>query len=725
MNSSISPAGARRIVIAVVAVVAVFLAGAFGFRQIPTSVAQDNAASVNVGEPTVKWPTEPIRVGSQIELSVPWTVQPNTQIEAGQTMRIDFPDKFKIVKSNGFDLVSESGVVGGTCAYIDNGVTCTFNEKFQSPTEEVKGMIFLSGVPSEEGEINWTFNVTGSEAGTRTVVHPTGAAVQPGLDNDGDLEPEFVKYGNMYLQSDDPRVMLWTITVPWSELQAMDTVTFTDTLTTENHDFITDPAPSLFQKASRDTNTWGPYYDIAPQISGRSMTVTVDKPAAGWTENKDLTLVYYTKFNGEGFPNDKEEFKNAASYNAPSGTSDASATLVYDSKSWGTIEGVEYDTYALTKKLSGETECVAKASSATFTAEITIDVTASTNPAFLFPRTFKAKGVQPQNGVITYTENLTVDNAVKGYDRLPSGSKITIKELGKPTIDGLVFQPENFQVGETANAEENTTVGNAAVEIEIETGSMPDVPVILTNPVDCQAPTEPAQSSEPSTTASTTSSESSEPSAPASSEPAEPSAPASSEPSASASSESAEPSSPASSEPAKSSEPTRPGQPGVPFQPGVPGEPGVRSSEPAATPSSPTTTSSAPAASSTTSTSPTTLVSLIPEVQAETTDGSSDSPWWLLLLPLIPLVPAVIWFLGKDGGSSQPPAPAPAPAPGQPAPAPAPGQPAPAATTAPAQGEPAPAKPAQQPAKPGERQQIKSVPSGATELVEGVARFVA
>lgn len=120
------------------------------------------------------------------------------------------------------------------------------------------------------------------------------------------------------------------------------------------------------------------------------------------------------------------------------------------------------------------------------------------------------------------------------------------------------------------------------------------------------------------------------------------------------------------------------------------------------------------------------------------TDGSSVSPWWLLI-PLIPAIPAVLWLLAQQGSSNPPIAVPPAPrkpeatqpAPNQPVQPLQPNQTEPVQPVEPSQsapsqpGQTAPGKSAQQPAKPGERQQIKSVPSGATELGKGVERFVA
>lgn len=241
-------------------------------------------------------------------------------------------------------------------------------------------------------------------------------------------------------------------------------------------------------------------------------------------------------------------------------------------------------------------------------------------------------------------------------------------------------------------------------------------------------PSEPTESSPSSTTTPSepSSSRTTESSSSSSTTPSEPSSSSSktTEPTTSETTSSSSATTSASTTSSTSSTTTRPNVPGVPF---VPGPGPSKSPEPSApgTPSS-TPSSTTSSSSTTTSTSPTPPTT--PKTPGDTPEGSSEVPWWLLLIPLIPLVPAVIWFLGTDGSSQPAPAPAPAPLPA-PAPAPAPGQPAPAPAPAPGQPAPAPApapgKPAQHPAKPGERKEIKSVPSGATELVDGVARFVA
>ena len=93
-------------------------------------------------------------------------------------------------------------------------------------------------------------------------------------------------------------------------------------------------------------------------------------------------------------------------------------------------------------------------------------------------------------------------------------------------------------------------------------------------------------------------------------------------------------------------------------------------------------------------------------------DGSSDFDkkklWWLLLIPGLGMIPAV---LGGGNGSSKP-APKPAPAPQESKPAPAPSsQPAPAPV-----GKPVPAD--------SPRGEIKQIPSGGTVLEADMPTYI-
>ena len=158
----------------------------------------------------------------------------------------------------------------------------------------------------------------------------TGGKVGPRIDTEGGLESEFIKYGEIYLDNEDPREFLWTVTVPWEQLKTMEQVTITDQLS-GNHDFLKETDVSAFQKDSLDRETWN-YLDVADTSyeGDQKMTVTVNRPTTGWVDGKDLTLNYYTKFNGEGYPQHGEKFTNSATHNGEGGNSAVSATVVYD-----------------------------------------------------------------------------------------------------------------------------------------------------------------------------------------------------------------------------------------------------------------------------------------------------------------------------------------------------------------------------------------------------------
>ena len=122
----------------------------------------------------------------------------------------------------------------------------------------------------------------------------------------------------------------------------------------------------------------------------------------------------------------------------------------------------------------------------------------------------------------------------------------------------------------------------------------------------------------------------------------------------------------------------------------------------------PTTTSPVAPAEETTPASSTTAPSTTPGEEGSSADFDKKKLWWLLLIPGLGMIPAV---LGGGNGSSKP-APKPTPAPQESKPAPAPSsQPAPAPV-----GKPVPAD--------SPRGEIKQIPSGGTVLEKDMPAYI-
>ena len=120
-----------------------------------------------------------------------------------------------------------------------------------------------------------------------------------------------------------------------------------------------------------------------------------------------------------------------------------------------------------------------------------------------------------------------------------------------------------------------------------------------------------------------------------------------------------------------------------------------------------TTTPDAPS-EETTPASSTTAPTTVPGEEGSSSDFDKKKLWWLLLIPGLGMIPAV---LGGGNGSSKP-APKPAPAPSESKPAPAPSsQPAPAPV-----GKPVPAD--------SPRGEIKQIPSGGTVLEKDMPAYI-
>ena len=138
------------------------------------------------------------------------------------------------------------------------------------------------------------------------------------------------------------------------------------------------------------------------------------------------------------------------------------------------------------------------------------------------------------------------------------------------------------------------------------------------------------------------------------------------------------------------------------------GTPPAEETTPATT--APATTSPVAPSEETTPASSTAAPTAVPDEEGSSSDFDKKKLWWLLLIPGLGMIPAV---LGGGNGSSKP-APKPAPAPQESKPAPAPSnEPAPAPTPV---GKPVPAD--------SPRGEIKQIPSGGTVLEADMPAYI-
>ena len=459
-------AGLLRTLVAVVTAFALFITGAM-FNLVPSSEAQDaNPAPVTFGQPTVTQNGQPIDkqldTRDRVSLSFPWTA--NGTIEQGQTMSIDFPTEI-LPPANKLPF-SVSGQEAGSCEVQERTLVCTFNRDINQ--DSVTGSIGLNVGLGETPGPDWKFNTV--PGGEPLSVAIPGGSVVPYVLPEG-KEDRVSKYGTIDYVND---VIDWTIIIPAENLtdengQAR-SVRITDQLQSRNHAYVgfDDPNRVVYvyqEDLSRENQAW-PNSNVTAQDGGRGFAADIAPQRGGWNPEWDLKITYQTEFVGD--PKDRDKFENSANVVVTDSQGIETTTAAeernagehtYDAAAAAAGAGVERGSFALTKTVIGEQECIARIEKP-FTVQIDIDVTDSVGPNFQFPGTVKQTEAQPADGKVSYTAALRPGTTLTGYDSLPQGSKVTITEV-KPDIAGVEFADPDYSPGQTVtieNAAENATI---------------------------------------------------------------------------------------------------------------------------------------------------------------------------------------------------------------------------------------------------------------------------
>ncbi|MCQ4623261.1 hypothetical protein [Corynebacterium sp. CCUG 70398] len=445
---------------------ALFITGAM-FDLVPSSEAQDaNPAPVTFGQPTVTQNGQPIDkqldTRDRVSLSFPWTA--NGTIEQGQTMSIDFPTEI-LPPANKLPF-SVSGQEAGSCEVQERTLVCTFNRDINQ--DSVTGSIGLNVGLGETPGPDWKFNTV--PGGEPLSVAIPGGSVVPYVLPEG-KEDRVSKYGTIdYVNN----VIDWTIIIPAENLtdengQAR-SVRITDQLQSRNHAYVgfDDPNRVVYvyqEDLSRENQAW-PNSNVTAQDGGRGFAADIAPQRGGWNPEWDLKITYQTEFVGD--PQDREKFDNSANVVVTDSQGIETTTAAeernagehtYDAAAAAAGAGVERGSFALTKTVIGEQECIARIEEP-FTVQVDIDVRDSVGPNFQFPGTVKQTEAQPADGKISYTAALRPGTTLTGYDSLPQGSKVTITEV-KPDIAGVEFADPDYSPGQTVtieNAAENATI---------------------------------------------------------------------------------------------------------------------------------------------------------------------------------------------------------------------------------------------------------------------------
>lgn len=327
--------GLRRILIALVTIIAVFAAAAFGLKQTPSAAAEEDS-NFTVGEPTVERSVE----GEKQTLKAVFPWEAKNDFEAGDSFEVVFPDNFP-PSNDQFDLVASDGTVGGHC--VANGsqktVTCTLNDNFVG-RNNVKGTVKVEFTADKVDGETIDFNIDDGEDRTATVkLPPNTKASEPGVNwSERDYEPRknFTKEGYIVDRSASPIQLVWRIFIPHEELANASKVEIDDQLTGD-HKF--DGRVFAFHPQNAAMNPYDEAnvkHNADINVTGKNATITVT-PNGQWSPNEDLLIVYYTERTSDKPVQEGETFGNKAS--AFGKEDDAKA--VFTTRGSGTIQGDE------------------------------------------------------------------------------------------------------------------------------------------------------------------------------------------------------------------------------------------------------------------------------------------------------------------------------------------------------------------------------------------------
>ncbi|MCQ4619591.1 hypothetical protein KBX10_11020, partial [Corynebacterium sp. CCUG 59401] len=477
-NAAGMTVGLRRTLIALVTVVAVVMAAAFGLKQLP--MAKADPVDVTISDVTIakQGDGSELTKGNVVDVRMNW--EANGPFNAGDTFEVDFPATFKPQSIDSFDLKDENNVVGGTCSVASGAQTlvCTLNEEF-TEKENVKGLIGLRAqaeAASEDEE--FPFTVRGKQETTPVANVPGGVKEQGDITDYTGVE-NLEKSAHIASLSDE--YLIWDILIPYESFKDADQIVITDTIKGTNHKHVDAHAPDGTVRAGatqRDAQNQQSYMNENFEVvSDQELRVTLSPFSAGtkdgngkeydgtWEEGQDIYLTYWTQRLNE-VTKEGDTYSNNISVNADGNVTEASASMFWNTDGFGTIEGVNTGSFSLTKtvEVEGGEPCEAlEGASFPVNVTITLPVGFEEND---YPNS-EGRGNREGN-VITYTDYVQDGATIRGYDRLPAGTTVAFSET-QPEIEGVTFQEPVFS--------------QQSIIIEDENSS--NVAVTLTNPAQC------------------------------------------------------------------------------------------------------------------------------------------------------------------------------------------------------------------------------------------------
>nr|VDG64157.1 Uncharacterised protein [Streptococcus thermophilus] len=505
-RSLVGPNGLRKTIIALVTIIAVALAAAFGGITVPTAHAK--VQKVNVTNMTATGDAyneaNELIPGKKLQVDLDFEAATQGGFDPGDTFSINMPESFNVGGSN-FDLLS-GGTKVGTCSPAGSVVTCTITGDNLVGKYDIKGkMSFAAVVKEDVSDVSNKATVKVGEAGAETqvtftyrnsggdVVNPPGVAPKKPRRTIASVVKNQTKNEVRVENGKKVVEITWEIWVPGGKIQNLEKFELTDVLSEE-----TEGTQGEFTYGYAEQSFWA--YQVAEQLddtssyvrnevpfkldknaNNKSATITVTRPEGGWKTEADgetvqpVSIGYRTQYVGDEFPAEKSTFGNKVTVLGET----AEDSFEYVQVNNASIEGVDRAGFELTKNVvkqgdwSGDCPTL---DDQEYEVKIKIDLPQSSIGKFEFTETKAEKGgdaTETETG-ITYTEKLKDGQTVKAYDELPQGSKVSFTEA-TATGEGVKFGKPKF-------ASNGTALDSNEITIEDVTKN---VPVTLTNPVEC------------------------------------------------------------------------------------------------------------------------------------------------------------------------------------------------------------------------------------------------
>ena len=374
----------------------------------------------------------PYLVGDELEVEIPWK-RPGQALK--DTFTITFPDA--LVLPTGDIEMGEPGSGLGTCKadQASKTLTCTLQ---QTDKFNVNGTlkVQVKAAVAPKKDVTFKYGDTDVPAELPNIVNPK---------DQYDPVKELTKTGG-FLPGSSDRILDWEILIPGELFEGKTSVKIVDSIPGDfgKHEFILDgrSAYSIIGEELKPTFTGeGTELEIeVPTPQGESTCAS--DPAEVCPP--DVAVYVRSEYTGNGVPPLRTQFSNTVTIQDGGQTATGAVTVGGLSSP---VAFVDSGSFKLTKTIEPkDATCLSAAEAATYDVRVTIKLPQGITSEF--SGTAKAKGsavLEKTPNQIAYTEQLSPQVAVGGYDSLPAGSTVTIEEQGGQK-DGFIFTPDSTKI---------------------------------------------------------------------------------------------------------------------------------------------------------------------------------------------------------------------------------------------------------------------------------------